>query len=177
MQYIRDKWRDMKKYEEHHTIESIAAEPAAFYQLQNKYDRISAILGGSQQLGIVIGSDMDLIAISRKGLPKLVIQQISSMLNISMEKMSSLIHVSHRTLQRKADADLLNSYSTEQIIEIAAVISRGIEVFDTIEMFTAWCHSEIRHLDYKKPIDFFDTSFGTQLILTILGQIEHGVYA
>lgn len=167
----------MGDYEADSAVESIISEPEAFYQLDNKYDRISAILGGTIQLGVVIDSDLDLIEISRKGLPKLVIQQVCSMLKISMEKMSSLIHVSHRTLQRKADTDLLNTYSTEQVLEIAEVISRGIEVLGTIDAFTSWCHSEIRHLGYKKPIDFLDTTFGTQMILTILGQIEHGVYA
>jgi len=94
-----------------------------------------------------------------------------------MEKMSDLIHISHRTIQRKSDSDLLNVYSTEQILEIAQVVSRGIEVLGSIDNFTSWLHSDIRVLNYSKPVSLLDTSFGTSLVLDVLGRIEFGVYS
>jgi putative toxin-antitoxin system antitoxin component (TIGR02293 family) len=157
-------------------IQNLTKEPKVFYGLQNKYDRIVSVLGGSVQLGRSINSDLDLIQITRKGLPKSVVITVSNILGISMEKMSSLIHVSHRTIQRKGDDELLNVYSTEQILEIAEVISRGIEVLGSIEAFTKWLHKDIRALNYGKPLDYLDTSFGTSLIKDILGRIEQGVY-
>lgn len=167
----------MKAYQQHQDIQGLANEPQEFYALQNKYDRIISVLGGSVHIGQAINSDFDLIEITRKGLPKSVVTTLSSILGISMEQMSNLIHVSHRTIQRKSDTDLLNVYSTEQILEIAEVISRGIEVLGTLEAFTSWLHSEIRHLDYQKPIQFLDTSFGTNLVKDTLGRIEYGVYS
>jgi putative toxin-antitoxin system antitoxin component (TIGR02293 family) len=157
-------------------IENLAKEPGNFYTLHNKYDRIVSVLGGSAQVGRAIHSDIDLIEVTRKGLPKSVVATISAILGISMEKMSSLIHVSLRTIQRKDDSELLNVYSTEQILEIAEVVSRGIEVLGTIEAFTKWLHQDIRALNYAKPLDFLDTSFGANLIKDILGRIEQGVY-
>jgi len=158
-------------------VVNLVQEPEIFYEIQNKYDRIVSILGGSLQVGQVVNSDIDLINISRKGLPKSVVVSISNILGISMEKMSTLIHVSHRTMQRKADDELLNVFRTEQILEIAEVISRGIEVLGTIDSFSKWLHTEIRALNYKKPLDFLDTSFGTKLIKDILGRLEYGVYS
>ena len=129
----------MKKYAPN-KVKSLVSEPEQFYGLDSKYDKITSVLGGSSSLGTSINSDLDLITISRKGLPKSVITTISSLLGISMEKMSDLIHISHRTIQRKAPEDLLNVYSTEQILEIAQVISRGIEVFGSLDFFTKWLH-------------------------------------
>jgi len=157
-------------------IQNLTKEPDSFYELQNKYDRIVSVLGGSVQVGQTVNSDIDLIHITRKGLPKSVVTTISNILGISMEKMSSLIHVSLRTIQRKNEDELLNVYSTEQILEIAEVISRGIHVLGSIEAFTKWLHQDIRALNYSKPLDFLDTSFGTSLIKDTLGRIEHGVY-
>ena len=94
-----------------------------------------------------------------------------------MEKMSDLIHISHRTIQRKKSDDLLNVYSTEQILEIAEVITKGIEVFNSLEVFTKWLHQDIRYLNFQKPLNYLDTSFGTKMVLDILGRIEHGVYS
>lgn len=167
----------MKNYKLQDSIKNLANEPEAFYGLHNKYDRITSVLGGSLQVGQTISNDFDLIEITRKGLPKSVVNTLSNLLGISMEKMSALLHVSHRTIQRKSDIELLNVYSTEQILEIAEVISRGIEVLGTLEAFTSWLHSEIRVLNYQKPINFLDTSFGTNLIKDTLGRIEFGVYS
>ncbi|MEZ4792790.1 MAG: antitoxin Xre/MbcA/ParS toxin-binding domain-containing protein [Gelidibacter sp.] len=159
------------------SIKNLAKEPEAFYGLQNKYQRMVSVLGGSNAVGYSINSDIDLIEISRKGLPKSVIQTLSTILSVSMEKMSQLLHISHRTIQRKSDNDLLNVYSTEQVLEIAEVISQGVEVMGSLDAFTSWLHSEVRHLDYKRPIDYLDTSFGTALIKDTLGRIEYGVYS
>ncbi|PVW14526.1 type II RES/Xre toxin-antitoxin system antitoxin [Marixanthomonas spongiae] len=156
---------------------NLVQEPEVFYRIQNKYDRIISVLGGSTQVSQVVNSDIDLIKITRKGLPTSVVSTLSKVLGISMEKMSNLLHISHRTIQRKGSNDLLNVYSTEQILEIADVISRGIEVLGTLDNFTAWLHSEVRALNYAKPLDFLDTSFGTKLVKDILGRIEHGVYS
>ena len=157
-------------------VTNLVQEPEVFYGLQNKYDRIISVLGGSAQVSQVVNSDLDLIKITRTGLPKSVVSTVSEILGVSMEKMSSLLHISHRTIQRKNDDELLNVYGTEQILEIADVISRGIEVLGTLENFTKWLHSEISVLNYNKPLDFLDTSFGTKMIKDILGRIEHGVY-
>lgn len=167
----------MKKYETKEKVINLANEPQAFYGLNNKYDRIVSVLGGSVNVGKSIKDDFDLIEITRKGLPKSVVISLSKILGVSMEKMSGLLHVSHRTIQRKNNTDLLNVYSTEQVLEIAEVISRGIEVLGTLESFTAWLHSEIRYLNYNKPINFLDTSFGANMVLDTLGRIEHGVYS
>ena len=167
----------MKPYKLDTSIQSLALEPGQYYNLNSKYDKIISILGGSSNLNQTITSELDLITISRKGLPKSVIVTISGLLGISMEKMSDLIHISHRTIQRKAPEDLLNVYSTEQILEIAQVVSRGIEVLGSLDNFTSWLHSEIRVLNYNKPISLLDTSFGTTLVLDVLGRIEFGVYS
>jgi len=166
----------MKPYS-NKSISSIVEEPSGYYGLETKYDKMVSILGGSSHLNQTIHSELDLITLSRHGLPKSVVVTISELLGISMEKMSDLIHVSHRTIQRKSDTDLLNTYSTEQILEIAEVISKGIEVFSTIEDFKTWLHQDIRYLNYQKPLNYLDTSFGTKMVLDILGRIDYGVYS
>ncbi|QIJ89596.1 hypothetical protein C7H62_1787 [Mesoflavibacter sp. HG96] len=167
----------MKAYKTENTIHSLANEPEQFYNLNSKYDKMVSVLGGSLNLGQPINNELDLIDISRKGLPKSVIVTLSGLLGISMEKMSDLIHISHRTIQRKKSDDLLNVYSTEQILEIAEVITKGIEVFNSLEVFTKWLHQDIRYLNFQKPLNYLDTSFGTKMVLDILGRIEHGVYS
>ena len=141
-----------------------------------KYNQLSHILGGANTLKNDINSDLDLITIARAGLPKRTLEAIATKLNISMEKLSTLLHISHRTLQRKSDDDHLSVHVSEQILSIAEVIRRGIEVLGDNDTLEIWLHEKLTALGDRKPIDLLDTSFGTQMILRILGRMEHGVF-
>lgn len=158
-----------------HTDVNLAKEPEVFYLIDNPFDRIVGVLGGVSQVGQVVNSDIDLITITRRGLPKSVVYSICEVLAISMDRLSDLLHVSHRTLQRKADDDLLTVASTEQIFEIADVVSKGIEVFDTLDNFRSWLHSTPYIFNGQKPLDFLDTRFGIQYVKNIIGRIAHGI--
>ena len=93
-----------------------------------------------------------------------------------MERLSQLLNISIRTLQRKSPTDKLSVHVSEHMLSIAEVVMRGTEVLGSERSFETWLHSTLTSLDDRKPIDIMDTSIGTQLILNILGRIEHGVY-
>ncbi len=164
----------MKNYN-NHTDVNLIKEPEVFYLLDNPFDRIVGVLGGVGQVGQVVNSDIDLIHITRKGLPKSVVYSVCDVLNISMDRLSDLLHVSHRTLQRKADDDLLTVSNSEQLFEIAEVVSEGIEVFETLDNFRKWLHSTPYIFNGQKPLDFLDTRFGIQYVKNMMGRIAHGI--
>lgn len=164
----------MKNYKVHNNV-NLLKEPEVFYLLDNPFDRIVGVLGGVEQVGQVVNSDIDLITITRKGLPKSVVYTVCEVLGISMDKLSDLLHISHRTLQRKADEDLLGVSSTEQLFEIADLVSEGIDVFNTLDNFRSWLHSTPYIFNSQKPLDFLDTRFGIQYVKNIIGRIAHGI--
>jgi putative toxin-antitoxin system antitoxin component (TIGR02293 family) len=150
-------------------------EPEVFYLLDNPFDRIVSVLGGIGQVGQAVNSDIDLIIITRKGLPKSVVYSICEVLGISMDRLSDLLHISHRTLQRKSDTDLLGVSASEQLFEIAKLVSEGIRVFETLEDFRNWLHSKPYIFKGQQPLDFLDTRFGIQYVKNVLGRIAHGI--
>lgn len=164
----------VKKLENHKDL-NLIKEPEVFYLVDNPFDRIVGVLGGIGQVGQVVNSDIDLIAITRKGLPKSVVYSLCEVLNISMDRLSDLLHISHRTLQRKADDDLLGVSSSEQLFEIAEVVSEGIDVFETLDNFRNWLHSTPYIFNGQKPLDFLDTRFGIKYVKNVLGRIAHGI--
>lgn len=154
-----------------------AHEAAVSYQkLTPRYAQLTAILGGKSAMKHKINSEMDLIQASREGLPKRTLTALAHKLDISMERLSGLLHISHRTLQRKGPSEHLSVHVSEQILAIADVVRKGLELFGSDERFALWLHSDLQSLDFQKPLDFMDTSFGTQILLKILGRIEHGVF-
>jgi putative toxin-antitoxin system antitoxin component (TIGR02293 family) len=164
----------MKKYQNPSDV-NLVKEPEVFYLLDNPFDRIVGVLGGVGQVGQAVNSDIDLITVTRKGLPKSVVYSICEVLGISMDRLSDLLHISHRTLQRKADDDLLGVSASEQLFEIAEMVSEGIDVFETLEVFRNWLHSRPYIFKGQQPLDFLDTRFGIQYVKNVLGRIAHGI--
>ncbi len=142
-----------------------------------QYDTLKVILGGNKSVPKTISSDMDLINLSRHGVRKSSLKSLAGYLGITMEKMSSLVHSSHRNIQRKDEDELLDTLKTEKVLELAAFIKRGIDVIGTEEAFKEWVHSPILALGNRKPIDFLDTTFGMQMALKVLGRLEQGVFS
>jgi putative toxin-antitoxin system antitoxin component (TIGR02293 family) len=152
-------------------IPSIASEAAL------QYDTLKVILGGNKSVPKTISSDMDLINLSRHGVRKSSLRSLAGYLGVTMEKMSSLVHSSHRNIQRKDEDELLDTLKTEKVLELAAFIKRGIDVIGTEDAFKEWVHSPILALGNQKPIDFLDTTFGIQMVLKVLGRLEQGVFS
>ncbi|MGB3004904.1 MAG: antitoxin Xre/MbcA/ParS toxin-binding domain-containing protein [Chitinophagaceae bacterium] len=141
-----------------------------------QYDTLRVILGGNKSVKNGIAGDFDLIALTREGVKKSTLKSLAEYLGISMEKMSSLLHSSHRNIQRKDDDELLDSLKTEKVLELASFVQRGIQVIGNKQAFKEWLHSSLIALGNQTPIDYLDTSFGIQMVIKILGRLEHGVY-
>jgi putative toxin-antitoxin system antitoxin component (TIGR02293 family) len=141
------------------------------------YETMRVILGGNKSVPKALASDLDLINLTRHGVRKSSLKSLSDYLGITMDEMSSLLHTSHRNIQRKDDDELLDVYKSEQAIELAQVVSKGLEIFGAKENLHQWLHSNLIALGGKKPIDLLDTSFGIRLIYRVLGRLEYGVYS
>lgn len=154
---------------------SILKEPEIAYEKSGP--TLKAILGGKLIHLDATHNEIDFIKLTRKGLKKEVLGNLAAYLGISMPQISDLLHTSYRNLLRKDSNDVLDSYKTEKVLELASFTLRGIEVLGTKELFQEWLQSPIMSLGNKKPLEFLDTTFGIQLVLKILGRLEQGVYS
>lgn len=141
------------------------------------YSTMVAVLGGQKNIAMPLSSEIDLINLSRKGLKKGALNSVADYLNISLEKLSGLLDISLRTLQRKSNSDSLGLSVSEQTIEVAEVICKGIEVFGTKEQFNIWLNTPLIAINGCTPLSLLDTTFGTKIIMRLLGRLEHGVYS
>jgi putative toxin-antitoxin system antitoxin component (TIGR02293 family) len=117
------------------------------------------------------------IEVIRKGIPKKIIDHLMQRIGLSEDEMAGILHVSKRTLQRRAPKEILNAVQTERIIELAKVYSKGEEILGDSGQFADWMDQKLLSLGHKRPKDFLDTSIGIRILLDELGRIEHGVYS
>ena len=152
-------------------------EEAALAYSINPSASMRAVLGGKSNSSNVNYSELDMIKMTREGLKKETLTSLASYLNVSMDQLSTLLHTSYRNLLRKDASDVLDSYKTEKVLELAAFVSRGVGVSGSIAGFQQWVHAPVLALGNRKPLEFLDTTFGIQLVSKILGRLEQGVYS
>ena len=147
--------------------------------IHKAYDSTSAwdILGGESFMVEEPVSSLDLLSASKKGIPKLAIENLAAILKIPMKNMAALLNLSYKTLARKSKTDVLNTIVSSLSIEIANVVAKGLVVFEDENRFNRWLHKENKALNGQKPFDLLNTPTGIKLVSQVIGRIGEGVYS
>lgn len=153
---------------------SIASEPLALYQATSLLQSLQPI---SDRSSTDAESNYSKAILARKGLPKSAAIKIQKMLHLTSKEITALLSISHRTFQRKGSSDLLDKYSTEQLIEITEVISHATEILGDSESVVEWLNIALVGLGGQTPIDLLDNTFGIRVLRDALGKLEHGIFA
>ncbi len=124
-----------------------------------------------------VRSMLDLINLSRKGLPNKTLGKIEQSFSVKNKDLARLLSVSIKTIERyKAGrGQHLNHVLSERILKLAMVNSRCLEIFEDRDDCNTWLKSKNVALGGQPPIDLLDSDFGIELVLTELGRIEHGI--
>jgi putative toxin-antitoxin system antitoxin component (TIGR02293 family) len=135
------------------------------------------VLGGEKVLKKKIQNRMDLIELSSRGVTKDSLLHLAKFLHFSMNQMAELLPVNNRTIQRYAHKKHFNRVVSEQILQIAEVAAKGVEVFENKDKFLLWMNHPIKALADKTPMSLLSSRFGTEMVIDELGRIEHGVFS
>lgn len=130
-----------------------------------------------QSRGIKAKSSNDYITISRKGLTVKQLKEILNFTGIDIKEITRLIALSSRQYARYTDSTVLKRSISAHLIQILELYKFGYEVFGDKIKFQTWMITKIRTLNYERPIDLLDTPFGINDVKTIIGRIDHGVFA
>jgi putative toxin-antitoxin system antitoxin component (TIGR02293 family) len=138
---------------------------------------IVEVLGGEKVLRQRIQGRLDLIALSRKGVPKEALVQLAHFLSCTIHELADLLPVTERTLQRYTPEQPLNQVISEHILQLAEVAAKGVEGFADKAAFLAWLHHPDTALASHTPLSLLSSRFGAEMVLDELGRLEHGVVA
>lgn len=138
---------------------------------------IKKALGGDKVLRRKIRDRIDLIELSNTGLTKDALKHLSDFLCLSIRQISNLLPITERTILRYSNNKHFNSVVSEQILQIAEVATRGVEVFGDKDKFINWMNHPSKPLANKTPLSLLNSRFGIEMVLDELGRIEHGIFA
>ncbi len=121
-------------------------------------------------------SEMDLLKTARKGIKVASLRNIEKKLGLKRKELASYIHKDPVTIKRTYDSKkLIPSDWTDRIIALARVYVYAVEVFEDEEEALLWLKYENPALEGNTPIELLDTSIGVNMVMNLLGRIEHGI--
>ena len=136
---------------------------------------IEEILGGVEPLGAGLDSDLGLVELGRRGLAKDSLERLAAFLGVSMHRISGLLPITWRTVQRHPPGRRFGQAVTEHILQMAVVAATGHRVFGEREKFLKWMDLPSEALAGASPMSLLDSRFGMGMVLDELARIAHGV--
>jgi putative toxin-antitoxin system antitoxin component (TIGR02293 family) len=122
-------------------------------------------------------SAFDYIGIIRGGLKSKSVNSFIKHSSLTQKQVSRMIHISERTLQRNPPEKIIDTTSSERLIDLTRLFHKGITVFNEKAKFITWLNRPNRALDNQKPIELIETNMGIDLVIDELLRIEHGVFS
>ena len=139
--------------------------------------QVGKILGGEKILGKKLVNKMDLVELGSRGVTKKAVSNLAEYLSLSSKQVADLLPVTERTLQRYSPGQHFNRAVSEQVVHIAEVVAKGVEVFKAKNKLLLWLKTPHKAFSGSTPFSLLASRFGTELVLEELGRIEFGVYS
>lgn len=113
-----------------------------------------------------------------EGIQRTMFARVAKEIAMIPEKdLAQISGLSQRTISRMSDDQLLPPQSAEVIISIMRTYQRAVEVFESEDTAHKWLKTSLPVLGNQTPLQAVSNRFGAELVLDILGRIEHGVYS
>lgn len=113
-----------------------------------------------------------------EGVQRAIFAKVAKEIAMVPEKeLAQISGLSQRTISRMSDDQFLPQQSAEVIISIMRTYQRAIEVFESEDTAHKWLKTSLPVLGNQTPLQAVSNRFGAELVLDLLGRIEHGVYS
>ena len=137
----------------------------------------ASVLGGQPVLHALPRSVFEWIALLRQGISAGAVDAVLLVMGIGQSELSRALDIPERTLARRKKEGVLSADESGEMVRLAKVIERTVEVFEDERTVMGWLKSPNAALGGSSPLSLLDTELGSMAVVRTLGRIEHGVFA
>ncbi|RJG42454.1 type II RES/Xre toxin-antitoxin system antitoxin [Motilimonas pumila] len=113
-----------------------------------------------------------------QGLPFSVYNQLSALSGLDKKELAKVTVIAPATLQRRAKSGHFNQVESDRLYRFAELLKAAIDLFEgNSEQAKLWLTQPVRGLGQRRPIDMLATSAETEAVMSLIGRLEHGVFA
>ncbi len=141
------------------------------------YENLVTALGGVEVVGSPLKSELELHDLIKKGIRKKAVDEVARFFGYDHQALSQLLSIPASSLAFKERDTSFDRKTSEHLIKLATLITRGKEVFEDEGEFILWLHTRIGAFRGRKPVELMETLTGIEMVLDELGRIEHGVFS
>jgi putative toxin-antitoxin system antitoxin component (TIGR02293 family) len=117
------------------------------------------------------------IKATEAGLPESELTDLQTSLDVSSERIFSLVGLSKATFhRRKATGTNLSPLVSDRVVRFALLLSKAIKILGSEDDAKKWMNSPQFGLGGAVPLDYAKTEVGANEVENLLGRIEYGVY-
>ena len=109
-------------------------------------------------------------------LPKSVLKHFAKILDLELAVLIDTLPVSEEIIESHPPNQPLSKELSDQIVTLANVYSRALEVFEDKDKARRWLAKPCRALGGKIPFSLLGTNRGVESVHDELGRVEYGVY-
>lgn len=129
-------------------------------------------------LGLTATSTPHLIRELRRGLAFRALEFLSSESGIPVGEIAELVGIPPRTLARRKVSGRLAPAESERLLRVSRIFELAVGLFNgSFAEAVSWLRTPRRVLAGSTPLAYSATELGAREVETLIGQLEHGVFA
>lgn len=125
----------------------------------------------------VQANPMDIITLVREGLRGDTIKSVAERVDIQLNEVYRLLHITPRTAQRMMKSHNLDTDISDRIVQLMKIHDKCMEAFEDREKMIRWLKTPNFSLGDQTPLSLLDTTDGIELVTKTLTGLEYGVFA
>jgi putative toxin-antitoxin system antitoxin component (TIGR02293 family) len=140
---------------------------------------VAELLGGSRVWKRPPATKLEVHDAILRGIPgKALIHVFQNVKRIPVEKLSHVVGVSYRTVQRRADSPgkALSESQGARLWKFAEILNAATELQGTRDAAEQWLSQPAMALDRRTPLDLMATPTGAEMVEDLLTRLKYGVY-
>lgn len=119
-----------------------------------------------------------MVNLIRQGIPYSIFNLVHDLVPFSDTDWAKLFDISTKTLLRYKQAQKkFSPIHSEKILEMAEVTILGLDIFGDMNKFKLWLDTPNFALGNLKPVSLISDSYGKELVIAELSNINHGIFA
>lgn len=149
--------------------------------VQTYLDAVARHLGQHVYASLLGLKDYDTASLHQKvkvGLSYAALDRFSRTLDLTAAELAPVLHITQRTFQRRKVARRLLPDESDRLLRLSKLIGKALELFEgDVQATKTWLDSPIAALGGARPIELAQTEPGAAEVETLIGRLEHGVFA